>query len=446
MRSLIIALVAACAPRPTVPAAAPDAPEADQAPDASGPAAAQAVRTEALAAYAKGDHATFLAKSQRAVALDPTTIVDRYNVACGHALLGHPDKAFAALGQLADEGVDFGFARDPDFTSLHGDPRWKPLVARVDALFPVVTTGERAFDMGGALGIVPEGIAHDPATGRFFVGSMRTGAVYAIGAEGGVTELARLEIGGNGVAALGLEVDAARNRLWAVGTAFGLHEGFRPELEGVSGLFGLDLATGEIEELHVPEAGSGATFNDLTVAPSGAIYLSGGPPHVFRPGDDVGIEPLPIEPAMAYSNGITATQDGTALYVAADLQSIGRVDLETMAWSYLALPEGVNLRSFDGLYHVPAEGPDALVGVQLGLGHWRVVRVDLDEAGTAVTGIEVLEQRNPGILSATTGVVVGDGLVVIARGPVPEGADVEAVGPLGAMGGPTFGWRVPIHP
>jgi len=58
-----------------------------------------------------------------------------YGAACCHALAGHVDRAFAALGTAVDYGLhDAGvLTNDNDLVALHDDARWKPLLARVHA-------------------------------------------------------------------------------------------------------------------------------------------------------------------------------------------------------------------------------------------------------------------------------------------------------------------------
>jgi sugar lactone lactonase YvrE len=292
----------------------------------------------------------------------------------------------------------------------------------------------RAFSVGDRVDLAPEGIAHDPETDRFFVGSMRTGEIFAI--EGGSSRpFATLSIDGTPVSTLGLAVDPARRRLWAIGTALDLHEAWKPEQEGLSALFGLDLATGEVRERHVrAPGGEGPGFNDLAVGADGAIYLSGIDVHVVRPGDDAP-SLLGVRPPIRSSNGIAIGADPNVLYVAADQRGIARVDLGTLERTWLATPDGVELRAFDGLYRTDG----GLVGVQYGLGRWRVVRLDLDPTGAAVTGIEVLEQENPEISGATTGVPVGGDLFFVARDLPPAGVE-------GPWAGRAAVWRTPIRP
>lgn len=387
----------------------------------------------ATAAYAGKDWPAFVTHQRAVVDADPESVGDRYNLACGYALNGQRDEALTELRTLLARGVDFGAGQDRDFASLRGDPEFDALVVAFDALFPPVHHSERVFRVGD-VDLAPEGITHDPTTGRFYVGSMRTGAVFAID-DGVATPFATLSVGGVPVSAVGLAADPARSRLWAIGTATDLHQAWDGSQEGVTAVLGLDPATGEIRETHVrAPGGSGFGFNDLAIGADGTLFLSGTDVYAVRPGQDQATV-LGVQPAIRTSNGIAVGPDPNVLYVAADQRGIAVVDLTTLQRRWLEVPPGVELRAFDGLYRVDG----ALVGVQLGLGRWRVVRVDLDPSGTAVTGVEVLEQENPEIAGVTTGVPVGADLYFLARDLAPEGTG-------GTWDGLAAVWRTPIHP
>jgi hypothetical protein len=358
-------------------------------------------------AYFRKDWPAFVELQKRALAADPDSVVERYNLACGYALTGQRAEAMTELRALLAQGVDLGAAADPDFASLKGDPEFEALVQQFDALYPPVHHSERAFYVGDREDLAPEGIAHDEATGRFFVGSMRTGQVFAI-KDGVAQPFATLKVGETPVSAIGIAADSARGRLWAIGTATVAHEAWQESHRGTTAVLGLDLATGELRESHVrAPGGAGFGFNDVAVADDGTLYLSGTSLHVVRPGQDVP-EPLPVDPPVDFCNGIVWEPGVLYLGMA---RGVGRVDLATGKLTPVSAPAGVDLRNFDGMYKVG----DSLVGVQLGLGRWRVVRVDLDPSGTAATGLEVLEQENPEIAGATTGAVVGEELFYIAR-------------------------------
>jgi SagB-type dehydrogenase family enzyme len=65
---------------------------------------------------------------------------DYYNVACAHALLGNPDKAFQSLDRAVEVGyLDIKWLmKDTDLESLRSDDRWKALLTnlqeRLDAM------------------------------------------------------------------------------------------------------------------------------------------------------------------------------------------------------------------------------------------------------------------------------------------------------------------------
>ena len=59
-----------------------------------------------------------------------------YNAACSYALAGRTDEAFAQLQAALDAGLRQNPLQDPDFASLHGDPRWKQVEQRFSDAHP----------------------------------------------------------------------------------------------------------------------------------------------------------------------------------------------------------------------------------------------------------------------------------------------------------------------
>ena len=66
----------------------------------------------------------------------PREFATRYNVACAYALLGEKERALEILEGFSEIGQgSFDWIReDPDFLSLHGDPRFERVVARLVAI------------------------------------------------------------------------------------------------------------------------------------------------------------------------------------------------------------------------------------------------------------------------------------------------------------------------
>jgi putative intracellular protease/amidase len=98
---------------------------------------------------------------QRAAALhtkEPRlAAIATYNIACVHARQGRPDAAFAALDLAAARGFRRAAAvqRDPDLAALRGDPRLAAVVAKMEALVPLVAVvvhdGVETLDFAGPI-------------------------------------------------------------------------------------------------------------------------------------------------------------------------------------------------------------------------------------------------------------------------------------------------------
>jgi tetratricopeptide (TPR) repeat protein len=79
-----------------------------------------------------GLHEKGLEADQRLARLCPRNPTVHYNLACSHALTGHPDEALATLERAIELGyrdADF-MLKDKDLASLHDDERFARLIAR----------------------------------------------------------------------------------------------------------------------------------------------------------------------------------------------------------------------------------------------------------------------------------------------------------------------------
>ena len=107
----------------------------------------------------------------------------------------------AALEKVAALGEGFLPVREFGFAKVWDDPAFQAVVARLAAKLPRLDFAPTAFELEDR-GLLPEGIAHDPATGDFFVGSIaqrrilrRTGAgevVEILGPRDGLAAEVRL--------------------------------------------------------------------------------------------------------------------------------------------------------------------------------------------------------------------------------------------------------------
>jgi hypothetical protein len=401
----------------------------------SGAAAAQDHLRAATQAYRNGDFEGFTESLEMAAALNPFSLYTRYNLACGYARTGREEEALDILQQLVAARIDFGMADDADLESLRDNPEFTRLVADLEQRVQPVLSSKHRFTLD-ELGLIPEGIAYDTNSRRIFLGSMRSGDIYVVDEEDDASRFATVRHAGK-LAAVGLEVDTERGILWAIGSAFDTVEGFDADAPMRTGVFGFELETGELLHKFIGDE-SFTGFNDLTVAPSGDVYLSGGEIGVVRNGSDV-IEHVETNISIYGSNGITLSPDGERLFVSSYPIGIAVIDLQTGQTNWLHAPADATLYGIDGLYWYDA----GLVGVQNGVNPWRLIRIELDEEWTAVTGIRFIEFANEDI-APTTGAIVGDVIHYVGHGTQPDILPENFPAALAPIAGKTIVMTAPL--
>ncbi|HET9065274.1 MAG TPA: hypothetical protein VFN22_05605 [Gemmatimonadales bacterium] len=319
----------------------------------------------------------------------------RAATAMGFAWNGaHP--AFASLTELAE------------FDSLRagGESNARPVI-RSEVLRVLVDST-----------LHPEGVAHDPATGRWFVSSVRHAKVVVIAPDDQVHDFAsrnaRLE------ATFGLVVDTARGRLWIATSR-------TPEAATVTdprgsgaAIVGVDLDTGELRERWiVADTTAPHLLGDVVLAPDGALWaIDSRTPALYRmvPDGRGGVlAPHPLRtPDWVSLQGMAFDPRGEVAWLADWTTGLYRLDLRTN----VVTPVDGNADEFtlgiDGLYALP--GGD-LVAIQNGITPARVVRLALDETGASVRSLTVLDRHIPIAEEPTLGVVVGQALVYVANSP-----------------------------
>lgn len=268
-----------------------------------------------------------------------------------------------------------------------------------------------AFVLPAMRGLV-EGIAHRPKTGAYYFGDVRLRCVWMRDTAGAVTRFSAPDDRLLGI--FRIAVDEARGALWASMGALPQMEGFSDAKKGSGGLAELDLASGKVRRVILAPADGGQhLLGDFVLLADGTIYATDTTAPVLwklAPGASA-LEPV-VRDGFRSLQGITASADGQALFVTDYPVGVLRVDLGIKAVRPLATPPGVDLRGLDTLLRTPA---GTLVAIFNATARQRVVRLQLNADGTAITGAEVLAS-DPAMTDATLGTLVGDDLVFIADG------------------------------
>lgn len=392
--------------RTAAPSVAP-APEASTAPAPTVPAPEADSLLQGL---------TRLAQAQ------PENPVLLYAVASRHAERTEGAQAAQWLEKL--DALRWDHALEPkDFKPWSSTPEFRELAQRFAAREQKVSASQPAFTLVER-DFIPEGVAHDPETGTFFVGSIRLRKVVAVAKDGAARDF--ISEARDGLwSPLGLKVDAARRHLWMASWAGASGKGLTADERGRTGLFQYDLRTGALLRKVTMDGRPGAhLLNDMAISASGDVFVTdseAGGVQVLRAGAEA-LTPLVPEGTLIYPNGIALSEDGATLYVA-HFTGLVRVDPEKGTLTRMQPPRGTTLGGVDGL---SAHGR-TLVAVQNGIGRGRVVRFHLGADPDRVERVEVLESGNALFATPTTGAVAGGHFVYIANSYVRD------VGPDGTL-------------
>lgn len=345
-----------------------------------------------------------IAGLDQSLAARPTDGVLLYFRAAMAVQAGAPADALRFLERL--DAAGWSIALSPqDFASIAEDPRYRAVADRIADRDAPVHRSTDAFTLPGPE-LIPEGIAVDPATGTFYVGSIRQRTIVAIRAGGAATPFVPPRKDGL-MAVIGLRVDPVRRLLWAASNGAESMERYTPADRGVHAVYAFALADGALRRrivLPTPLAGERHLLNDFALAPDGTVFVTdseAGTLHRISPGGDNLVAVVPPR-SFFYPNGIARTPTGQ-LYVA-HATGIALVDPATGSIARLEAPPTVPLGGIDGLV---LHGR-ALVAVQNGLGRPRLVRLDLDDTGRRAVSLTVLENDPRALELPTTTAIYKD--------------------------------------
>jgi hypothetical protein len=251
--------------------------------------------------------------------------------------------------------------------------------------------------------LIPEGIAYDPVSKRFFVGGVYGKRILAVDAAGKAQRFSSADDKLKYI--LGVAVDAKKRELHAVSTS-ALSEAGRKQL--VNAVVTYDLKSGKkIREIPIANA---RQLNDVAVAPNGDLYVSDsvtGAISRIREGKATPF--LPAGQARG-SNGVAVSGDGAVVYVGHST-GIVRVDTATGAVERMPPPAAETVAGIDGLYWHQGD----LLGVQNVTNPARVIRVKLSADGKTIKAVETLQSHhNPAFDEPTTGAVAEGAFYVLA--------------------------------
>jgi hypothetical protein len=351
-------------------------------------AANEAIRAQDFAALRK----TLVALAP----LEPGNARNTYNLAASAARLGDRAAALAGVTKLAAMGLAYDVAADDDFASLRDDPAFIAARKRLDDNRRPTTHARLVATL--APDLLPEDLAYDAATKRWFVSSVRFAKIVTL--DGKTFAKADWPV-------LALRIDPTRRFLWAA-------TGWVPHCEHCdaadrdkSALVAFDLDSGALRKrVDSPVKG---LLADMTIGKNGDLFVSEGIHGAvlrlpaggdsFTRLDTPGDFPSPQTPALS--------PDESLLYVADYHRGIATIDLRTRVTSFVQPAAALALDGIDGFY---AAGDD-FIAVQNGTHPPRIVRF----ARTLDRAPETLEANWPALGEPTHGAIVGGEFYFLAN-------------------------------
>jgi hypothetical protein len=311
------------------------------------------------------------------------------------------------LEKIASLGVGLDPSRDPLYKALHGTREFEAILRQTRESMKPVSTSREAFRIAEG-DLTPESEAYDPLTRRFYLGSMRMGAIARCDRKGHCERFAE------GLGSV-LGVKVAGGRLWAVSNS-----------KEASALVEFELSSGRLAHRYVAP-GKGHSLNDIAIAPNGDVFATDTPGAAIwrlRAGGSM-LERFLPDQEFRFANGITISGDGGTLFVSNYPDGISAVDLATGARQSLGHRKGLCLALVDGLY---LHGR-SLIAIQNSSMAPRIIRIDLSRDLKAVERWKVIERGNPRFNGITGGTIAGNAFYYATniQDEKPDGAAFDPI-------------------
>ncbi len=365
---------------------------------------------KAAEAHKQQDWPAFLENTRQASQLRPGNPYLFYNLAAAQARNGHAQAAARIVEELLDRKLDLGSSKDEDFAAVRDAEAFAGVRHKLSELRRPVGGSAVAFRLP-VKDLLTEGIAYDPQSRAFFVGSVHRRKILRRAADGTISDF--VGEGQDGLqSVLALRVDPRRRVLYAGSAALPQMAGFEKSMEGSSAVLAFDLATGRLSRRYaLPADGRPHAANDFAIAENGDVYVTdslGSGIYRIRAGA-AAIEELVAPGVFRSPQGLGFGPRGR-LYVADWGYGLFWVDGEGRRHE-MAGPADVPLLGIDGLVIRGRE----IVVTQNGIDPHRVARLELDASGDRVARGRILDMNDPEFAEPTLGVLVGDDFYFIGK-------------------------------
>jgi DNA-binding beta-propeller fold protein YncE len=256
--------------------------------------------------------------------------------------------------------------------------------------------------------LIPEGIAVDERTGQIYVSSINHHSILTFGKDGQTKEFVKPNQDGF-LEGLGLKIDKAQNRLWALSNK-------RDSNQFTSRIHAFDLTTGKTLFLYTQTDTIPHLFNDLVIAPDGTLYFTDTYfSAVYQLSPDAKAPAVLVKSSsLDYPNGLVFGK-GSRLLIATYRNGLMQLDPSSKALKPLTGAKDSALSyGLDGLIY----WNNFLIGVN-NIGENRatntVVQYRLNPEGDSIIGKKIIDKGHAVFHEPTTAALVNNQLYVLAN-------------------------------
>jgi hypothetical protein len=364
-------------------------------------------------AFAAGNWVAFYSANMKLNRLRPYEPEYFVNIVRACALIDRKSTAYHFMLQMQQQGMSYDFNSTDDTLNIRNTEAYEYINGMLVDAAKTAGVGVPAFTLPGSPADF-RAIAWDGSRDRFLVGTLNSGTIIAVSADG-ETEVLVEANDENGLWSIGgLAVDAKSNRLWVSSTATSLFTGFSSEDENKGALFEFDLKTLElVNQYYLPYDGLKHELGSVAVSDDGHVYvINRAAPIIYgkTPDGDL-LEPVFGDPKLSRMQDITVTPDNSRVFVSDAHKGILTIDPVAEQAAMLGGPETMNLGGIEGIEYRDGY----LYVVQGGFNPQRLIRLELDTSGSVVQSVSPMAIALDDFNRPANSTIKGDSLYYFAN-------------------------------